>query len=84
MVMIDEMPGDFLQWLRGFYYVAKQGSVTNAAGIMGRQQPTISRQIKCIEKELGVTLFDRSSGKMELTPEGKIVLEKAISIFEDI
>jgi len=82
--MIEEMPGDFLQWLRGFYYVTKQGSVTNAAGVMGRQQPTISRQIKCIEKELGVTLFDRSMGKMELTPEGSIVLDKVISIFEDI
>ncbi len=82
--MIEEIPGDFLQWLRGFYYVSRQGSVTNAAGVMGRQQPTISRQIKCIERELGITLFDRSLGRMDLTPEGELILSKAVSIFEDV
>ena len=73
-----------LEWLRGFYYVARKGNIKNAARVMGRQQLTISRQIKCIEKELGITLFDQSLGKMVLTPEGKIVLDKYISIFEDI
>ncbi len=82
--MVEEFSGDFFQWLRGFYYVAKEGSMINAVEVMGRQQPTISHHIKCLERELGVTLFDRSSRKMELTPEGKIVLQKAISIFQDI
>ena len=66
--MIEEIPGDLLQWLRGFYFVAERGGVTQAAVVMGREQPTITRQIQCLEKELGVTLFDRSSGKMKLTP----------------
>lgn len=82
--MIEEMGGDFLQWLRGFYYVAKRGSMTLAALEMGRNQPTISHQIKCLENEFGVTFFDRSGGKMTLTPEGKVFLEKAISLFEII
>lgn len=82
--MIEEMGGDFLQWLRGFYFVAKRESVTQAAMEMGRNQPTVSHQIKCLEDEFGVALFDRSSGKMELTPEGKMFLQKAISIFEII
>jgi len=82
--MIEEIPGDLVQWLRGFYFVAERGSVRQAAIAMGREQPTISRQIKCLEKELGVTLFDRSSGKMRITPEGKILLEKAVSLFEDV
>jgi DNA-binding transcriptional LysR family regulator len=69
--------GDFLQWLRGFYYVAKRRSVTQAAMEMRRNQPTISHQIKCLESEFGVALFERSSGKMELTPEGRALLEKA-------
>ncbi|MBW1913143.1 MAG: LysR family transcriptional regulator, partial [Deltaproteobacteria bacterium] len=51
--MIEEMGGDFLQWLRGFYYVAKRGSMTLAALEMGRNQPTISHQIKCLENEFG-------------------------------
>ena len=82
--MIDEIPGDLVQWLRGFYFVAERGGVRQAAGVMGREQPTISRQIRCLEKELGITLFDRSSGKMKITPEGKILLEKAVSLFEDV
>jgi DNA-binding transcriptional LysR family regulator len=82
--MIEEISGDFLQWLRGFYFVAEKGSVRQAAIAMGREQPTISRQIQCLEKELGVTLFDRSSGKMQITPEGRILQEEAVSLFEDI
>lgn len=80
--MIDEIGGDFLQWLRGFFYVAKRGSVTMAAKEMGRNQPTVSHQIKCLENELGVTLFDRSGGRMELTVEGRNLLDKTISLFE--
>lgn len=82
--MIEEMGGDFLQWLRGFFFVAKRGSMILAAQEMGRNQPTISHQIKRLENGFGVTLFDRSSGKMELTPEGEVFLQKAISIFEII
>ncbi len=82
--MIEEIPGDLLQWLRGFYFVAEKESVTQAAIAMRRGQPTITYQIKCLEKELGVTLFDRSSGKMKLTAEGRNVLENVISLFEDV
>jgi DNA-binding transcriptional LysR family regulator len=82
--MIDEISGDLLQWLRGFYCVADRGSITQATVLMRREQPTITRQIKCLEKELGVTLFDRSSGKMKLTAEGRILFDKAISLFEDV
>ena len=82
--MIEEISGDFLQWLRGFYFVAERGSVRQAAIAMSREQPTISRQIQCLEKELGVTLFDRSSGKMTITPEGKILQQEAVALFEDI
>ncbi len=40
-------------------------------------------QIKCLENEFGVPLFERSAGKMELTPEGRALLEKAIYSFRD-
>jgi DNA-binding transcriptional LysR family regulator len=82
--VIEETSGDFLQWLRGFSFVAEKGSVRKAAIAMGREQPTISRQIHCLEKELGVILFDRSSGKMRITPEGKALQEEAVSLFEDV
>ena len=76
------MGGDYIQWLRGFYYVAKTGSFSLAGAEIGRNQPTISHQIKCLETEYGVILFDRSKEKMELTAEGRMLFEKAISIFE--
>ena len=82
--MIEEMSGDFFQWLRGFYFVAERGSVTQAAMKMGRNQPTVSHQIKCLEEAFGITLFDRARGKMRLTPEGEAFLQKAISVFEII
>ncbi len=80
--MIPEIGGDFFQWLRGFFYVAKTGSVTQAALEMARNQPTISHQIKCLERQFGVMLFDRSTGRMKLTPEGEALLEYALSLFE--
>lgn len=73
-----------MQWLRGFFYVAKMNSITLATTEMYRNQPTISHQIKSLENEFNTTLFYRSGGKMELTPEGEVFLEKAISIFEII
>ena len=82
--MINEMGGDFLQWIRGFYFVAQRASLKLASFDMGRSQPTLSHQIKSLEKAFGVMLFDRSRGKMELTPEGKALLMKTISIFEII
>lgn len=82
--MIREFSGDFLQWLRGFYYAATTGSVSMAAVQMRRNQPAVSHQIKSLEEELGVTLFDRSKGKMVLTAEGRDLLDHTISIFEII
>lgn len=80
--MIEEMRGDFLQWLRGFYFAAQKRSFTLAGQAIGRIQPTVSHQIKRLEDEFGIILFDRSNGRMELTPEGKRFLEKTITIFE--
>lgn len=80
--MIKEFRGDFIQWLRGFYFVATTGSVSAAATKMNRNQPAISHQVKSLEEELGVTLFDRSKSRMTLTPEGQDLLDYAITIFE--
>ena len=82
--MIQEIRGDFLQWLRGFYLVAKDKSFSRAGLEMGRNQPTVSHQVKCLEKEFGLTLIDRSGSKLELTLEGRFFFQKTISIFEKI
>lgn len=82
--MIEELNGDFLQWLRGFYYVAKTGSVRKAADIMRRNPSTISYQLHSLEEELGTALFDRHKKTLQITPEGETILKWAISTFETL
>lgn len=80
--MIKEFSGDFLQWLRGFYFIAKTGSVSAASRRMRRTQSTLTYQLQCLERELNVVLFDRVNNKLVITPEGSLLLEKVISTFE--
>lgn len=82
--MIEELNGDFLQWLRGFYYIAQTGSVRKAAELMHRNPSTISYQLKSLEEELGVVLFDRYKKSLKITPEGKNLLAWTISAFETL
>lgn len=82
--MLDRLGGDFLQWLRGFYYVITLGSVSAAAQQMGLRQPTVSHQVRMLENELGVQLFQRTPRKMLPTREGLALYERAIGIFEQI
>lgn len=80
--MIERFNGDFLQWLRGFYAVAETGNMSQAAERLGIRQPAVSYLIQCLEKELGVQLFNRKNKTMELTVEGRQLREKAITMFE--
>lgn len=79
--MIPEFNGDFIQWLRGFYYTALTGSMTAAAEQMKRNQSAITHQIKSLEEELGVKLFTGTKAKRSLTKSGRHLLAKAEQIF---
>ena len=59
-----------LRVLRYFLAVAREGSVTGAANFLHVTQPTLSRQIKELEEELGTKLFVRHSHSVSLTPDG--------------
>lgn len=69
-----------LQSLNIFIQVAELNSFTRAAEKLGYSQPTISFQIKQLEKELGVQLFDRVGHTISLTEAGKSALHYAQSI----
>ncbi|NIP78518.1 MAG: LysR family transcriptional regulator [Gemmatimonadetes bacterium] len=75
------MPSLNYRRLHYFRTVAHEGSVTAAAEVLHVSQPSISVQIQKLEKTLGQRLFDRSGRSLELTAEGKVVLEYADEIF---
>ena len=56
------------------------GSITNAASFLHVTQPTLSRQIRDLEEELGQKLFTRGSHNMTLTAEGMILRKRAEEI----
>jgi DNA-binding transcriptional LysR family regulator len=57
--------------------VAEVGSVTRAAQLLHLVQPAVTRQIRTLEAELGVPLFDRTNQGMVLTPAGEVMLTRA-------
>jgi len=70
--------------LRYFIAVARAGSFSKASSLVNITQPALSRQIRLLEDELGVTLFERGSRGAPLTNEGRMLLESANSIFAEI
>lgn len=60
-----------LKQLRSLLAIAETGSVTRAAEILHIVQPAVSRQVKLLEEELGVALFDRERHGMVLTTAGR-------------
>lgn len=66
--------------LRYFMAIAREGSITNAANFLHVTQPTLSRQIRDLEDELGQKLFIRGSHNMTLTVEGMILRKRAEEI----
>ena len=66
-----------LRVLRYFMTIAREGSITSAANVLHVTQPTLSRQIRDLENELGQKLFIRGSHHMTLTAEGMVLRKRA-------
>ncbi|MFP3667159.1 LysR family transcriptional regulator [Priestia sp. SIMBA_032] len=66
--------------LRYFLTVAREGNITKAADVLHVTQPTLSRQLKDLEQELGKKLFIRSSHSVILTDEGMLLRNRAEEI----
>jgi len=61
-----------LRVLNYFLTVAKEGNITHAADVLHMTQPTLSRQLKDLEEELGVALFVRGRRPGSLTGPRKV------------
>ena len=62
---------------RAFLATVEEGSLSAAARALGLTQPTLSRQVACLEEELGVILFERNRRNMTLTQSGLELVEYA-------
>ena len=69
-----------LRVLKYFQEVAKEQNITKAAENLHITQPTLSRQLKSLEEELGQQLFVRSSHNIQLTNEGKLLSKRTADI----
>ena len=72
-----------LRHLRYFVAVADAGGVSRAASRLNVSQPALSRQIRDLEVELGVALFDRAGGRLVLTGEGEDLLVRGRQVLAD-
>lgn len=73
-----------LHQLRYFEAVARHGHVTRAARELHLAQPSLSKQIKVLETELGVHLFDRVGRRVELTDAGHLLLPYARRVLREV
>lgn len=73
-----------LQQLVYFLAVARTRHFTRAAEITHVAQPSLSKQIHCLERELGSELFHRARGNVTLTPAGEVLVPFARRILADV
>ncbi|MHB9864574.1 LysR family transcriptional regulator [Streptomyces sp. YIM S03343] len=72
---MDELSGVELRQLRYFAAVAETGTVTEAARRLHIAQPSLSQQIRLLERRIGTPLFRRKPQGMELTEQGQLLLD---------
>jgi len=70
--------------LRTILHVAELGSLSKAADRLNIAQPALSRQVRLLEEELGVTLFTRHGRGMVVTDQGRAVLKHAARAMAEI
>jgi DNA-binding transcriptional LysR family regulator len=69
-------------YLKTLVEVVKAGSLSKAADVLCVTQPAVSRRIKFLEDQYGCELLDRSGIRMQPTPAGRMVYEKACALLE--
>lgn len=66
-----------IRTLKYFLAVAREENMTRAAELLNVTQPTLSKQLRALEDELGKKLFTRHSFSIELTEEGRLLRDQA-------
>jgi DNA-binding transcriptional LysR family regulator len=87
-MMVDDKQSYYknnrLKQLRAFCEVIKSGSITMAAQKLFLSQPSVTLQIQAMEREMGVTVFERRGPVLKLTPDGEALYALAKPLVEGI
>ena len=75
---------DRLAAMHTFVEIVDRGSMTAAAEVLHRSQPSVVRMLAALEKDLGALLLRRTTRRMSLTPEGQDYLERCRRILADV
>ena len=73
-----------IRHLRSFVAVAEERNFTRAAERLHLAQPALSAQIRKLEQRMGVQLLERTTRKVDLTPAGEALLERARLLLEGV
>jgi DNA-binding transcriptional LysR family regulator len=73
-----------LKQLRAFCYAAQNQSISKAAERLFLSQPSVSLQVRALEQELEITLFERKGPRISLTPDGQVLYELALPLVDGI
>lgn len=60
-----------LQQMKNILTIAREGSITKASRVLFRAQPNLSSMVREVEQELHITIFERTSSGVKLTPQGE-------------
>ena len=66
--------------MRAFFAIVEEGNISHAAQRLGMAQPALSRQMKHLEENLHVKLFERGSRRIRLTEAGQVLYNRVESI----
>lgn len=73
---------NYLKELRAFVVTCQQGNMSKASEVLFTSQPTMSLQIKKLESELNVQLFERQGPKLVVTQEGQTLYQLALPLVQ--
>jgi LysR family transcriptional regulator of abg operon len=84
MSLIDRAPVLGSRDIRQVMAVAEKGSIRRAAEALGMTQPGLSKNLRLIEDRLGVSLFERSTSGVRLTPAGAMLVDRGRQVLLDL
>jgi len=73
-----------LNYIRAFYYVAKLGSISQAARYLNLDQPTVTKKVRLLEEEIKQSLIIRGARGAKLTEKGEIFYAHAKKVIQEL